>query len=416
MTEFSKEIDDVLNEGLSRIKSENSSNVRKSSNAKTKHDPAETPSLKMNGNEGTLTIEPMAADSAPDWSDVLAVWNLDPAIYEVVEPVGFNAWDAQKDGKIVRMCQYKARVKLRDASTQTAVLEDLIAEVKKRKSTKRTHTEVTGEGDFSVVLSDWQTGKGEGGGSAALVERVMTAIADVKHRYKELRKAGRKMDTLNVLWPGDSVEGCGDHYAMQTFQTDLDRKSQVQLAQRLLFEAIDVWSRDFARVRVIAVGGNHGENRKGGKAYTTFGDNDDLLVVENVAFACDQNPARFGHVEFIVPEDHLNAVVKIAGDAWTLGVTHGHLSRSGNTAENKISTWFAKQAAGKCAIGQVDILVTGHYHHLRMVDHGGWFWMQAPALDGGSEWFTQTSGQYSEPGVLTFASYPDKRVDDLKVL
>lgn len=416
MTEFSKEIDEALNKGLKELKSTNGSNTRYSSNKRVKHTPEETPSLKMEGATGTLTTGPMPAADAPDWSDVLQVWDLDPNVYEIVEPVRFNAWDAQKDGEIVQMRQYKASVRMRQPDAETVAFEDLVAEIKKRKAIKRTHTEVTGDGDFNVVLSDWQTGKGEGGGSVALIDRVMRSIADVKQRYTELRKAGRHLDTLNILWPGDSVEGCGDHYAMQTFQTDLDRTGQIMLASRLLHEAIDAWSKDFALVRVIAVGGNHGENRKNGKAYTTFGDNDDLLIIKQAAVAYGMNPERYGHIEFIVPEDHLNAVVQIAGGAWTLGVTHGHLSRSGSTAENKISTWFAKQAAGKCAIGQVDILVTGHYHHLRVVDHGGWYWLQAPALDGGSEWFTQTSGQWSEPGVLTFATYPEKRVDDLKVL
>lgn len=393
----------------------NRSNRRLAPNNRVRTTPEETPSLKVEGNGGMLTTRPMVGTDAPKWDDVLALWDLDPNEFEVIEPVTFNSWEAQKDGEIVQMRQYKARIQRRPALLREAGIDHLLASISKRKPRKQPET-LSGDGDFCVVLADWQTGKGEGGGSEKLVERVKQSIIDVTARVKELRKAGRSLGTLNVLWPGDSVEGCGDHYAMQTFQTDLDRKSQIMLAQALLDAALDEWSKHFERVRVIAVGGNHGENRKNGKAYTTFGDNDDLLVVENVQFAYSKNTDRYGHIEFIIPEDHLNAVVRVAGGNWSLGVTHGHLSRSGNGIEGKVARWFGNMAAGKHAIGLVDVLVTGHYHHFASKDNGGWYWLQAPALDGGSEWFTQTSGQYSQPGVLTFAMYPDARVADIQIL
>lgn len=393
----------------------NRSNKRVAPNNKVRTTPEETPALSMKGHEGTLTTRAMSGNETPQWSDILTLWDLDPNEFEVIEPVTFNSWEAQKDGEIVQMRQYKARIQRRTGVDERADLDALVASISKRKARKQP-ANISGEGDFCVVLADWQTGKGEGGGSARLVERIKQAIVDVSARVKELRKAGRSLGTLNVIWPGDSVEGCGDHYAMQTFQTDLDRRGQIKLATAMLDAALAEWSTMFERVRVVAVGGNHGENRKNGKAYTTFGDNDDLLVVENVQYAYAKNPDRYGHIEFILPDDHLNAVVRVAGGAWSLGVTHGHLSRSGAGVEGRVANWFGKQAAGKHAIGLVDILVTGHYHHLRTVDFGGWYWIQAPALDGGSEWFTQTSGQYSEPGVLTFAIYPDKRIADLQVL
>lgn len=393
----------------------NRTNQRLAPNNRVRTTPEETPALTMKGTEGLLTTKPMPNGETPEWENILSLWDLDPNEYEIIEPVTFNSWEAQKDGEIVQMKQYKARIQRRFGVGHGPDVDALIADVKKRKARKMP-ANISGDGDFCVVLADWQTGKGEGGGSERLVERVKQAIIDVTARAKELRRMGRSLGTLNVLWPGDSVEGCGDHYAMQTFQTDLDRRSQIKLATALLDAALTEWSKQFERVRVIAVGGNHGENRKNGKAYTTFGDNDDLLVVENVAFAYAKNPELYGHIEFIFPEDHLNAVVAIAGGAWSLGVTHGHLSRSGAGVEGRMRKWMADQALGKHAIGLVDILVTGHYHHFRTAEWGGAVWLQAPALDGGSEWFTQTSGQYSEPGVLTFASYPDKRVSDIQVL
>lgn len=52
-------------------------------------------------------------------------------------------------------------------------------------------------------------------------------------------------------------------------------------------------------------------------------------------------------------------------------------------------------------VGDATLLLTGHYHHLRVEQPGAKTWIQAPALDGGSDWWTNTSGQHSAPGTLT---------------
>jgi hypothetical protein len=43
-------------------------------------------------------------------------------------------------------------------------------------------------------------------------------------------------------------------------------------------------------------------------------------------------------------------------------------------------------------------------------------WLQAPAMEGGSEWFRQATGQASQIGTLTFVTTEIERVTDLAVL
>ena len=368
------------------------------------------PGIEWKGDEGEVTTLPMEGEIAPDWTGVLRMWGLDPDYFAVVEPVLFNVWgdplgalNRQWKGKVVR---------IQDSKTDYN-LDKLKEEIKihKRKKVEI----IYGEGVFNVVLADWQLGKPEGGGSEATAQRVLSAIEAVLRRVAELKRLKRPLGTLQIIWTGDSVEGCLGHYEMQTFGVDLDRRGQVNAVRTLLLEAIRVWSPHFYKVRLIAVGGNHGENRSSnGKAFTTLADNDDLAVIDQVKDVLAFNQEAYGHIEVIMAPDHLSLTVETAG--WILGLTHGHTARSGSTAELKLKTWLSKMSLGRQPIGECDILVTGHYHHLRQADWGSVHWLQAPALDGGSEWFRLTTGEHSEPGVLTFATYPEKKVADLQIL
>jgi predicted phosphodiesterase len=204
------------------------------------------------------------------------------------------------------------------------------------------------------------------------------------------------------------------HYPTQTFTVELDRRDQVKITRRLLLDSLMAWAPHFADITVAAVAGNHGENRGNGGQFTTIHDNDDLAIVEMVQEILAANPDTFGHVSFRYPTDALNLTIESAG--WILGLTHGHIPRGGSTAEAKVKGWWAKQAAGKQPIGDADVLVTGHYHHLQLSDWGGCMWIQAPAMDGGSEWWRLSAGEVSQPGMVTFAMYPDARVQDFYII
>jgi predicted phosphodiesterase len=306
--------------------------------------------------------------------------------------------------------QWKGKV-VRKIAKDSADIDALIQDIVKHKPRKPTATMVGAW--LVVVVADWQVGKRDGDGLKGLVERWMTAIDSVDARWKELQKLKRPLQGILVLCVGDLVEGCGDHYAMQTFSVELDRRDQVKVARRLLRDALIRWSKYAPEIQVAAVAGNHGENRKGGKAFTTFNDNDDVALVEQVAEIFSANPEAFGHIKFAIPRDQLTLTVEVAGKI--IGITHGHLAGGGSTAENKLRQWLANQALGKQSIADCDILVTGHYHHFRAADWGGILWFQAPTLDGGSFWWQQLSGQHSQAGVLTFV-VSELGASDLQIL
>jgi predicted phosphodiesterase len=363
-----------------------------------------TPGVEWLGNEGTVTTEAITGD--PKWGDILRKWDLDPNEFEVVEPVLFNSWGGE-DGTNNR--QFKAKVVRRVHASVD--LEPLIAAALKHKPSKRT---VTGDDVLTVVLADWQIGKADHGGVESTIRRVVEARDAVIGRARDLRKIGRGVARLNVLWTGDSIEGCLGHYPSQTFAVELDRRDQVKVTRRLLTDSLQAWAKHFEEITVAAVAGNHGENRSTGKAFTGVQDNDDLAIVEQVSEILAANPDAFGHVRFAVARDALTVTIPVG--EWVIGVTHGHVARASGTAEQKLRRWWEGQAAGRQPIGDADVLVTGHYHHLRVADWGGCVWLQAPAMEGGSEWWRMSTGDVSQIGMLTFVTTPTDRVTDIAIL
>jgi predicted phosphodiesterase len=358
------------------------------------------PGVAWNGKEGTITTSAIPAENAPDWNTVLKVWGLNPDLFEVVEPVLFNVWgdplgtlNRQWKGKVIQK-----RVAI-DGDVQT-----LISEIKKFKPRKPIVKDVGSA--MLVALSDFQMGKGEGGGSAGIVSRFLAGIGEVEHRWKELVKSGRPLDKMVVVGLGDLVESCSGHYAMQAFQADLDRREQVTVLRRILVKALMHWATFAPQIIVAAVPGNHGENRANGKAYTTFGDNDDVAVMEQVGEVIRANPA-YDHVKFVFPKNELTLTLDVHGTI--LGLAHGH------QVKGSAESWWGKQAFGMQPIGDADILVTGHYHHLAVKQSGQRTHFQAPALDGGSQWFTEQAGVVAPAGLLTF-TVSAYGWDDLRVL
>jgi len=166
-------------------------------------------------------------------------------------------------------------------------------------------------------------------------------------------------------------------------------------------------------ITILCVPGNHGENRKDGKAFTTFGDNSDVAVFEQVAEILESNQEAYGHVKFLIPDEDLTVTTQVFGKV--LGFAHGHQAKAGGSVEAKVEAWWKGQQHGRRPVGSADILVTGHFHHLHVKQNGERTWMQCPSLESESSWYKETSGASGNPGILTFIVNKDGWTD-LQVL
>ena len=260
-------------------------------------------------------------------------------------------------------------------------------------------------------------GKRDGDGTQGIVKRIEQMIPDVTARIKDLKKNGVDLANLYVFGLGDIVEGCDGFYPMQEFSVEYDLRRQKMIARRLLIKAIKTWAPLFKNVVVACVPGNHGENRKNGKAFTSFGDNFDVSLFDEAQEILSENPA-FKKIKFIIPENELWITLDVSGTI--IGLAHGHQFRTGGRySHQKAVAWLSGQAFGMTDVGDSDILISGHFHHLFVVNEGKRTLMQCPSVDGGSEWFENMTGKTSYSGTLTFSITPGKTQlpwDNLRVI
>lgn len=348
--------------------------------------------------EAAEAVSPVFS-SEPDEKDLLEGWRLDPKVWAIVPgTLLVNRWEMAGEW------QYQYKAKLVKRSGPPLDVEELLKGVSKWKPPKKTQ----GVGTLVVALSDWQIGKADGDGTVGTVERIMQSAYNVERYAKKVKPAD-----IVVVGLGDMLEGCDGHYPGQTFTVELDRRQQVRVVRRLLRDFVMRLSKVGVPVRVSAVAGNHGENRRNGKAFTGPGDNDDVAVIEQVAEVLQANPEAFEHVNFHIPNDRLSVLLDVQG--WRIGFTHGHIAGRGATPQQKQQNWWKDHAFQMSPIGDADYLVTGHYHHLSVVDHGPRVHFQAPAMDGGSVWWENIGGGKSAAGTMTFMVY-ESGWNDLKVL
>ena len=342
------------------------------------------------------------------WAELIADWGLDPTRHRIVDgSAQFRGWDAPiGGGEVRRLRYYRATIVEATAAVDRADVDQLV-KAAMRKTPPRNRCAIDSDNPaFIVSLNDWQIGKGEGGGTPATVDRIVASWDRARGRLRELTKLGRRPSRVVLANTGDLVEAVSGHYPSQPFTVDLNGREQLRVARRLLFRMVDDCVTDGYGVTVTAVPCNHGENRNGnGKAQTTPDDNASLTIVEGLEEACAANPDRYSGVDFAYARD-LTMVLDVAGV--NVGLTHGHqiggARRTGSGSARgaaAVEKWWEGQIMGCHPIAAADLILTAHRHHLQVSEETGRTVMMAPAIDGGSYWFTSTTGRTSPPGMLT---------------
>ena len=120
---------------------------------------------------------------------------------------------------------------------------------------------------------------------------------------------------------------------------------------------------------------------------------------------------RYKHVKVIIP-DEFYLTIEVKNKRITF--YHGHQTGGGGNAETKLINWWKNQAMARLPAGTSDLLITGHYHHLRVLTERGRSWIQSPSLDTSYE-LESRMGLTTSHGVLTFTLSEDGW-DNLKIL
>ena len=361
---------------------------------------------------GEIVSKPQPSNNV-DWQEQLeSYFGVDAGNYRVVENTAeIRFWDVNAGmGQIERLYYFKAKIVSDEVYMPDEDFKKLLQLASKKKPlpkqkvTKNTKT-------FTIALADFQIGKG---GTEESIERFMSYIPKIKKQVKELQKH-ETIDQVLFAGLGDLVEGCSGHYAMQEFQTELDDRQQQKVARRMIYTLIKEIMPLFKRGLVAFAGGNHGEKRgQSGKAYTTFGDNKDVMLAEELQEIFKEAPAYKDILDFIIPESELSLTFEISGVVTT--ILHGHQMRSGTNSQAKARKWLSDQAFSRNSIADSDILLHGHYHYFSAYESSDRLIVQAPTLDSGSEWFENTKGDKSRAGMLTLVIGGEEKWDYIKVI
>ena len=364
------------------------------------------PGIEYDSSGGILRSIPRPAGDEPDHAELLAEFELDPAKWRItgLRRSKWQRWDGEW------LESFRATF-VPNSGSNLVPIDDLLDIVSKWKSVKRDSSPVKASVSnvaYVVVLADTQVGKIDGGGSEQIIKNVLHKTDLAVARLKELRKAGRQIGTVYLPTLGDCIEGMNSQGGKHIWRTDLDLTSQIRVYRRLLLHMVKTFAPLADRVIVPCVPGNHDEAvRVGNSMATTYTDSFALDAASAVADALADHP-NFKHVSFVFPVyDTLTVTLDMAGTV--VGLAHGHQCRG------KAVDWWKNMAHGQQDIGEATLLLTGHYHHLKIEQSGRKTWMQSPALDGGSTWFENSSGQAAPAGMLTL-TVGEGKWDDLKIL
>tara|TARA_R100000773_G_scaffold1994_1_gene2700 strand:- start:1612 stop:2808 length:1197 start_codon:yes stop_codon:yes gene_type:complete len=342
------------------------------------------------------------------YDSLLNSWGFDSEEFYIDEDtIRFSTWNAQvKGGEVVDMYAFRAIIKKKNPH-HDKYYEKLLREVKKKKPIK---VKTGGNCAWFFFMADWQLGKKDLGVDET-IKLIRRGIQNGKKQLKDLAKQGFVVKEIYLIGLGDLIENCYGFFKHQTFNVSLTKSEQEHLTRVMILEILDSFLTKAEKIVLGGVPGNHGENRAGkGEVVTNRLDNADTACIQIVGEIIANRP-RYKHVQVVVPDD-FHLALEVFGKR--IAFTHGHMASGGGDIWSKIEKWWKGQMYGWLPAGMSEILVTGHYHHLRVVEQLGRTWFQAPSLDQSDE-FKARTGNMTRNGVLSFTVNRDGW-DNLKIL
>ena len=353
------------------------------------------PALEFDGTNGTATLPAIPDDELPNFDEFLKEQGFSPDEYEIVGTPRTSRWQVARPFPLEPQWLSSWRFHFRKRIGSVPDLPTLYANAKK---TRKPVTKQTDSGKvFVVCLADFQVGKVDyKGNSESLVQRIMESY----DRIEAQLKAG-KYQHIYALDLGDIIEGIDNASSMNQLQgNDLSVMQQVDLASALIWDFLKMATK-YAPVTYASIGSNHCQWRVNRQQIGKPGKDDwGIVILQQVRRLAVEVGLP---ITFLIPNpDEESLVFDAFGDGYHLvGIAHGHQY---SRPENAL-TWWRQNTFGNQTIASASLLLTAHFHHLRVVEagasHNGGsrFWIQASTSDNGSGWFRRISGEDSVSGI-----------------
>lgn len=346
------------------------------------------PGVEFDGNEGTATTEGLP--SQPNFDEFLRERGYPPEEYEVVGTPRTSQWQTYHGDWLT---SYRFSFRKRNLAID---LPTLLREARKAKPID---TKPAGlEKALVICPADLQVGKvGSRGGSKELIARVYRSFT----RIEAMAKQG-KYEHIYILDLGDIIESVSNKASLNQLESnDLSPMQQVDLAASLMFDLIKRMVK-FAPVTYGSIASNHCQNRMNGQQIGRPGLDDwGIVIAQQLRRLTTELEWK---VNYLVPQPHDEGFAFQYG-VNTVGVVHGHQVARPEGMEK----WWEKQTFGNQWSAPCNLLLHGHFHHLRVtelgqhISGGSRFLVMAPTSDNGSDWFRLAGGgSDSTTGIMAF--------------
>ena len=360
------------------------------------------PGVIFDGNQGEATTP--YAESPATFEEFLEAAGMNPEEFEVIGTPRVSKWQQKEGGEFLTSFRFTFRKRISGID-----LPLLYAEAKKLIKGKKPKSNVENTTDKALVVlwSDLQVGKVDHrGGTIQLIERVELTKQKLIQQVKK-----EKPSKIIFCDVGDTIENfINANDANQLYTNDLSIMEQVDLATTLAWDTLKALSDYVPEIVYLSVASNHCQMRINKQRVGKGTDDWGIHIGRTLARLASEVGLR---ITFVEPQSHDESLAfDIFNDGFhVLGLWHGHQS----PRPDQVPTWWRQQAFGNQPVSAATIGVSGHFHHLRVVELGSTprgtsrFWVQAATMDNGSGWWKRQAGEDSQPGLVTF--FLEKQID-----
>jgi hypothetical protein len=352
--------------------------------------------IEFDGTEGTATT-PGYTTEPENFDEFLLSAGIDPTEIEVIAPIKTSRWQQREGGEWLTSYRFTFRKKS-SIIDLPALLSQARKKVKQNKSTAIT------EKALIIAPADLQVGKtGSRGGTPELIARLFESF----DRIEQQMKTG-KYEIIYILEMGDIIESVSNAAQYSQLESnDLSPMQQTDYAAAVMLELIKRAAK-YAPVVYGSVASNHCQNRFKGQQVGRPGLDDwGIVILQQLR----RITTELGlNVQYLIPQPHDEGFAFQYG-VNTIGAVHGHQA----SRPDNIKKWWQQSTFGNQWVQAVDLLITAHFHHLRVEElgqrfdgRGSKFWVQCPTSDNGSDWYRRIAGEDSTTGILTIELHKDK--------
>lgn len=359
----------------------------------------EAGSISLTGDSGVIKTGTVA-EPITDWTDTIKLWGLDPEVFEVIQPVTMKAWGKQGDFRYSYAARIQKKAETALPVEETVDITGWRANLQGIQFVPRQTFYGAGV-SYLMMVADPQLGKP---GTAEAVENWKRGVSGHMQRINNLLKVGFPVEKIALAFMGDEHEGAVGNYASQPYEIELNQSDQITLDFDMRTWTIRQLLQYGLPIDIASVPSNHGEHTRFGsnKALTSIYDNSSTMVAKLVKRVFDGTEFE-DKLNWHIATDRQDANLELSGIK--ANFTHGHVSNGSGPKTGGVSSKNAieKQILGRThELVDTRLYVTAHYHHFNVLEDRGRTFFGCPALEAekSSQWFYDSAGVWSKPGML----------------